>query len=98
MSTVRYVYGLSAALLLGGAAATLVGGSLGSGFLISADGYVVTNNHVISPARTGATVEQITVTLADRREFTAKVVGRDQAADLALLKINGQGLPFVRFG
>jgi serine protease Do len=74
------------------------GGSLGSGFLISADGYVVTNNHVISPARTGATVDQITVTLADRREFTARVIGRDQAADLALLKINGQGLPFVRFG
>jgi serine protease Do len=74
------------------------GGSLGSGFLISPDGYVVTNNHVISPARTGATVEAITVTLADRREYTARVIGRDQAADLALLKINGQGLPFVRFG
>jgi serine protease Do len=74
------------------------GGSLGSGFLISADGYVVTNNHVISPARTGATVEEITVTLADRREYRATIVGRDQASDLALLKINGQGLPFVRFG
>ena len=82
----------------GGGQSVQRGGSLGSGFLISADGYVVTNNHVISPARTGATVDQITVTLADRREFTAKVVGRDQAADLALLKINGQGLPFVRFG
>ena len=82
----------------GGGQSVQRGGSLGSGFLISADGYVVTNNHVISPARTGATVEQITVTLADRREYTAKVVGRDQAADLALLKINGQGLPFVRFG
>jgi serine protease Do len=74
------------------------GGSLGSGFLISADGYVVTNNHVISPARTGATVEEITVTLADRREYRATIVGRDAASDLALLKINGQGLPFVRFG
>ncbi|HEY0311517.1 MAG TPA: Do family serine endopeptidase [Allosphingosinicella sp.] len=74
------------------------GGSLGSGFLISADGYVVTNNHVISPARTGATVEEITVILADRREYRATIVGRDQASDLALLKINGQGLPFVRFG
>jgi serine protease Do len=74
------------------------GGSLGSGFLISADGYVVTNNHVISPARTGATVDQITVTLPDRREYPARVVGRDQVADLAVLKINATGLPFVRFG
>ncbi|HWH17495.1 MAG TPA: Do family serine endopeptidase [Allosphingosinicella sp.] len=74
------------------------GGSLGSGFLISADGYVVTNNHVVSPARSGATVEQITVTLADRREFEAELVGRDIESDLALLKIRANGLPFVRFG
>jgi serine protease Do len=82
----------------GGGPVTQRGGSLGSGFLISADGYVVTNNHVISPARTGATVEEITVTLADRREYQARVIGRDQVADLALLKINATGLPFVRFG
>ena len=74
------------------------GGSLGSGFLISPDGYVVTNNHVISPARTGATVESITVTLSDRREYEAKLVGRDQASDLALLKINAGNLPYVNFG
>src|SRR4051812_22074484 len=74
------------------------GGSLGSGFLISPDGYVVTNNHVISPARTGATVESITVTLADRREYEAKLIGRDQTSDLALLKINATGLPYVNFG
>src|SRR5215216_3229385 len=74
------------------------GGSLGSGFIISADGYVVTNNHVVSPARTGATVEQITVTLSDRREFEATLVGRDATSDLALLKIKGNDLPFVRFG
>jgi serine protease Do len=74
------------------------GGSLGSGFIISADGYVVTNNHVVSPARTGATVEQITVTLSDRREYEATLVGRDTASDLALLKIKGNNLPFVRFG
>ena len=74
------------------------GGSLGSGFIISADGYIVTNNHVVSPARTGATVEQITVTLSDRREFEAELVGRDTASDLALLKIKGNNLPFVRFG
>src|SRR5215210_45204 len=74
------------------------GGSLGSGFIISSDGYVVTNNHVISPARAGATVEQITVTLPDRREFEATLVGRDTASDLALLKIKGNDLAFVRFG
>lgn len=74
------------------------GGSLGSGFLISADGYVVTNNHVISPARTGATVESITVTLADRREYEAKLIGRDQQSDLALLKISASNLPYVNFG
>ena len=74
------------------------GGSLGSGFIISADGYIVTNNHVISPARNGATVEEITVTLADRREFQAELVGRDPASDLAVLKIRANNMPFVRFG
>ena len=74
------------------------GGSLGSGFLISADGYIVTNNHVVSPARTNATVEQITVTLSDRREYEAELVGRDAASDLALLKIKANNLPFVNFG
>ncbi|TFI56843.1 Do family serine endopeptidase [Sphingomonas parva] len=73
------------------------GGSLGSGFIISADGYVVTNNHVVSPSSSGATVEQITVTLPDRREFEAELVGRDTASDLAVLKIKGNNLPFVRF-
>jgi serine protease Do len=74
------------------------GGSLGSGFIISPDGYVVTNNHVIAPARTEAVVETITVTLADRKEYEARVVGRDPASDLAVLKINATNLPFVRFG
>jgi serine protease Do len=82
----------------GGGPVTQHGGSLGSGFLVSPDGYVVTNNHVISPARTGATVESITVTLADRREYEAKLIGRDQTSDLALLKINATGLPYVNFG
>lgn len=72
--------------------------SLGSGFIISADGYVVTNNHVISAGRPGATVDAITVTLTDRREFKAKLIGRDPRSDLALLKIEGASLPFVRFG
>ncbi|HEY1606040.1 MAG TPA: Do family serine endopeptidase [Allosphingosinicella sp.] len=82
----------------GGQPTTQHGSSLGSGFLISPDGYIVTNNHVISPARSGATVDQITVTLPDRREYPARIVGRDEVADLALLKIDASGLPFVRFG
>lgn len=74
------------------------GTSLGSGFVISPEGYIVTNNHVISPAQTGASVEAINVTLADGRELPARVVGRDEVSDLALLKIEARGLPFVRFG
>lgn len=73
--------------------------SLGSGFIISADGYIVTNNHVVAPGRQGAVVESITVTLPDRREFKARLVGRDLASDLAVLKIDaGSNLPFVQFG
>ncbi len=73
--------------------------SLGSGFVISADGYVVTNNHVISGGRDGrAPVESIKVTLSDRKEYTAKLIGRDQLLDLALLKIEAKDLPFVQFG
>ena len=74
------------------------GASLGSGFIISPDGYVVTNNHVIAPGARGASVDSITVTLPDRKEYTARVIGRDPESDLALLKIDAQGLPFVRFG
>jgi serine protease Do len=74
------------------------GGSLGSGFIISPDGYVVTNNHVVAPARDNATVESITVTLTDRKEYEAELVGRDSASDLALLKIKASNLPYVRFG
>ena len=78
--------------------------SLGSGFIISSDGYVVTNNHVIagdpnSPDSKNATLESVTVTLPDRTEYKARVVGRDQTADLAVLKIDApKPLPFVQFG
>jgi serine protease Do len=73
--------------------------SLGSGFIISADGYIVTNNHVISGGQAGnAPVGQITVTLSDRKEYPAKLIGRDPTSDLAVLKIEGSNLPFVRFG
>lgn len=74
------------------------GSSLGSGFLISADGYIVTNNHVVAPGAPNAVVEQITVTMPDRTEYVARVVGRDPDSDLAVLKIEGRNLPFVRFG
>ncbi|WP_375391313.1 Do family serine endopeptidase [uncultured Sphingomonas sp.] len=74
------------------------GQALGSGFIISPDGYIVTNNHVIAAAAKGATVDSITVTLTDRKEYTARVVGRDADSDLALLKIDASALPFVRFG
>lgn len=73
--------------------------SLGSGFIISADGYVVTNNHVIAPGARGASVDAITVTLPDRTEYEAKVVGTDPRSDLAVLKIvSPKPLPFVKFG
>jgi len=86
----------------GGGPVTRRGQSLGSGFIISPDGYVVTNNHVVAPARTAgvsAVVESITVTLDDRTEYEAELVGRDEVSDLALLKIDApRPLPFVRFG
>ncbi|MES3099408.1 Do family serine endopeptidase [Sphingomonas faeni] len=82
----------------GGAPVKREGASLGSGFLISPDGYVVTNNHVISPGAQGATVDSITVTLSDKKEYVAKVIGKDQESDLALLKIDAANLPFVKFG
>ena len=82
----------------GGTPTRRQGTSLGSGFIISADGYVVTNNHVVAPGAKGASVDAITVTLPDRKEYVAKLVGRDPESDLALLKIDATGLPFVRFG
>lgn len=66
--------------------------SLGSGFIISEDGYILTNSHVIMNA------DAISVKLTDKREFKAKVVGSDQRTDIALLKINATGLPKVTVG
>jgi serine protease Do len=66
--------------------------SLGSGFVISADGYVITNNHVVRDA------EEVVVRFNDRREFVAEIVGTDERSDIALLKINGTDLPSVRLG
>ena len=74
------------------------GQSLGSGFVISADGYVVTNNHVVSPNGRG-TVEEITVTMPDGTEYNAELVGTDAQSDLAVLKISRrEPFPFVEFG
>jgi serine protease Do len=72
--------------------------SLGSGFIISADGYVVTNNHVITADGQGE-VEEITVTLTDGTEYKAELVGKDVSSDLAVLKIErARPFPFVEFG
>ena len=73
-------------------------GSLGSGFLISPDGYIVTNNHLIAGLTGTGTVDTVTVTTVDRKEYPARIVGRDETSDLALLKIEGRNLPFVQWG
>ena len=82
----------------GGAPVTREATSLGSGFIVDPSGYVVTNNHVISGGEGKTPVESITVTLADHREYKARVVGRDTLSDLALLKIDATNLPYVKFG
>jgi len=66
--------------------------SLGSGFIISADGYILTNAHVVDSA------DEINVKLTDKREFKAKVIGADKRTDVALIKIEASGLPAVRMG
>ncbi|MEK6211637.1 MAG: DegQ family serine endoprotease [Pseudomonadota bacterium] len=66
--------------------------SLGSGFIISADGYILTNAHVVEAA------EDINVKLNDKREFKAKVIGSDKRTDVAVIKIEASGLPAVKIG
>ena len=66
--------------------------SSGSGVIISPDGYIVTNNHVIEEG------DDIEVTLNDKREFAAKVIGTDPSTDMALIKIKGDNLPYLIFG
>lgn len=68
----------------------------GSGFLISSDGYIVTNNHVVAGGPQGAAVDRVTVTLFDGKEYQAEIVGRDPSSDIALIKIRATGLPFVK--
>lgn len=64
----------------------------GSGVIVTADGYIVTNNHVIEDA------DEVDVTLNDKRTYSADVVGRDPSTDIALLKIKASGLPYIKFG
>lgn len=66
--------------------------SLGSGFIISSDGYVITNHHVIKDA------DEVVVRLQDRRELTAKIIGSDKRSDIALIKLEATNLPVVRLG
>src|SRR3954470_3089173 len=66
--------------------------SLGSGFIISNDGYILTNAHVVESA------DEINVRFTDKREFKAKVIGADKRTDVALIKIEGASLPVVQFG
>lgn len=66
--------------------------SLGSGFLISADGYIMTNAHVVAKA------DEITVSTTDKREFKARLIGADSRTDVAVLKIDGHSLPTVTLG
>lgn len=74
----------------GGGSSTQI--ATGSGVIISEDGYIVTNNHVINRA------DKIEITLNNERTYTAEVIGKDPNTDLALLKINEKGLPFIIFG
>ncbi|MEO8415774.1 MAG: trypsin-like peptidase domain-containing protein [Ginsengibacter sp.] len=64
----------------------------GSGVIISDDGYIVTNNHVVAGA------DEVTVTLSDRKTYTAKVIGSDPAYDLAVVKVDAKNLPFMLYG
>ena len=66
--------------------------AMGSGFIISDDGYIVTNTHVIDGAKT------VTVTLNDKRELEAEIIGQDERSDIALLKVDAKGLPKVNMG
>ena len=66
--------------------------SLGSGFIVSEDGYILTNHHVIDGA------DEVIVRMSNRKEFVAKIIGSDQASDVAVLKVDAEGLPVLQFG
>ena len=84
--------------MMGGPSGPRLAEGQGSGFIISADGFIVTNNHVVSLDQQGA-ADAVTVRLADGSEYNARIVGRDQESDIAVLKIDAPApLPFVKFG
>ena len=66
--------------------------SLGSGFIVSEDGYILTNHHVIDGA------EEVIVRMSNRKEFVAKIIGSDQASDVAVLKVDAEDLPVLQYG
>ncbi|HMR92835.1 MAG TPA: trypsin-like peptidase domain-containing protein [Chitinophagaceae bacterium] len=70
----------------------------GSGVIIDKDGYIVTNNHVVSDVSTGALADEITVTLSNKKTYKAKVLGRDPSSDLAVIKIDATNLPYMVYG
>ena len=76
---------------------TLLPTGLGSGTIIHPDGYVITNRHVVLQDNRRSVAKTVIVQLADRREFRAKVLGVDAGTDIAVLKIEGKGLPYARF-
>ncbi len=69
----------------------------GSGVIISEDGYIITNNHVVTDGGEGV-ADELTVTLSNKKTYKAKLIGKDASSDLAVLKIDGKGLPFILFG
>lgn len=70
----------------------IISNAIGSGFIVSPDGYIITNTHIIKSA------ESISVTLNDKREFDAEIIGLDANSEIALIKIQGQNLPYLQFG
>jgi S1-C subfamily serine protease len=76
---------------------TLLPTGLGSGTIIHPDGYVITNRHVVLQENRRSVAKTVIVQLADRREFRAKVLGVDAGTDIAVLKIEGKGLPYAKF-
>ncbi|MCW3117618.1 MAG: serine protease [Chitinophagaceae bacterium] len=71
----------------------------GSGVIISEDGYIVTNNHVVADGENGTGIaDEISVTLSNKKTYKARVIGRDASTDLAVLKIDGNGFPYLVYG